>query len=182
MSVEGSSATASENVARKIDITSSAKDAIDLKFQKESLLSGINSSRRDTTQLIKQNGSTEGARLQVGELMLAPPKMTPFKEYFKAIQKWEGKVVSLSTDTFRAILSPLVGERIEQEAEIYVQDVTPDERSLIEPGAIFYWSIGYLERPSGRVRESVIRFRRLPTWTNFEVTQVGKDLASYFTE
>ena len=182
MSVEGLSPTASENVAKGTDITSSDKRSIDVKFQKETLLTGTNISRRDITEAIKQNGSTEGARLQLEELVLSPPKVTPFREYFKAIQKWEGKVISLSGDTFKATLSPIVGDELEQEAEIYVQDVTPDERSLIEPGAIFYWSIGYLERPSGRVRESVLRFRRLPMWMDNEVKKAGRDLTVYFNE
>jgi hypothetical protein len=182
MSVEGLSSTASENVAKATDITLSDNRSVDVKFQKETLLTGANSSGRDITEAIKQNGSTEGSRLTLRELVLSPPKTAPFREYFKAIQKWEGKVVSLSGDTFRATLSPIVGEELEQEAEIYVQDVTPDERSFIEPGAIFYWSIGYLERPSGRVRESVIRFRRLPMWTDNEVKEAGRDLTIYFNE
>ena len=182
MSAEGLSPTASENMARGTDITSSDKMSIDVKFQKETLLTGTNSSGRDITEVIKQNGSTEGSRLQLGELVLSPPKMTPFRDYSKAIQKWEGKVISLSDDTFRAVLTPILGDKLEQEAEIYVQDVTPDERLFIEPGAIFYWSIGYLERPSGRVRESVIRFRRLPMWTDNEVKKAGRGLTIYFNE
>jgi len=169
-------------VAKGTDITSSDKRSIDMRFQKETLLAGTNSSGRDITEARKQNGSTEGSRVQLGELVLSPPKTTPFREYSKAIQKWEGKVISLSGDTFRATLSPIVGDKLEQEAEIYVQDVTPDERSFIEPGAIFYWSIGYLERPSGRVRESIIRFRRLPMWTDNEVKKAGRDLTVYFNE
>jgi len=183
MSIEGQSQVDSENVVKDPDVTSSHAEDVDRRFQKDTLLTGTNAAGYDVTELRKQNGSTEGAQLQLGELLLSPPKMPPFKEYFKAIQKWEGKVISLSGDTFKVTLLPLVGDKIVQEAEIYVEDVTPDERSFIEPGAVFYWSIGYLERPSGRRRESVIRFRRLPTWTSYEVkTKKGRDLTSYFDE
>ncbi len=183
MSIEGQSPVASGNVVRDPDITSSYAEDVDRRFQKEMLLTGTNVAGYDVTELKKQNGSTEGSELRLGELVLSPPKMPPFKEYFKAIQKWEGKVISLSGDTFKATLSPLVGDKIDQEAEIYIEDVTPDERPFIEPGAVFYWSIGYLERPSGRRRESVLRFRRLPTWTSNEVkNKVGRDLTPYFDE
>lgn len=181
MSIEEASRVTSENVARDIDVTSSEVGQVDRRFQKESLLTGTNAAGSDVTETSKQNGSTEGSRLQLGELALSPPRTTPFKEYFKAIQKWEGKVISLSGDTFKATLSALVGDKIDQEADIYVEDVTPDERPYIEPGAVFYWSIGYLERPSGRRRESVLRFRRLPAWTSDEVKkEAKKDLRIYF--
>lgn len=183
MSIEGQSPVASDTVVRAPDITSSYAEDVDRRFQKETLLTGTNVAAYDMTEPRGHNGSTEGWQLRIVELVLPPPKMPPFKEYFKAIQKWEGKVISFAGDTFKATLSPLVGDKIDQEAEIYVEDVTPDERPLIEPGAVFYWSIGYLERPSGRRRESVLRFRRLPTWTTNEVkNKVGRDLASYFDE
>ena len=162
MSITQASQLASENVTRDTNITSSETIQIDRKFQKESLLTGANASGFNFTGATKQIGSTEGTHLQLGELAFSPRKTMPFREYFKAIQKWEGKVISLSGDTFKATLSSLVGDKLDQEAEIYIEDVTPDERPYIEPGAIFYWSIGYLERPSGRRRESVLRFQRLP--------------------
>ena len=181
MSTKDLSPVTSENVTRDPDITSSGVEPIDRKFQKETILAGTNVAGHDVTETVRQNGSTEGSQVQLGTLALSPPKMPPFKEYFKAIQKWEGKVISLSGDTFKATLSVLVGDKVDQEAEIYVEDVTPDERPYIEPGAVFYWSIGYLERPSGRRRESVLRFRRLPTWTSDEVEQkAAKDLTVYF--
>ncbi len=180
MSTKEPSLGASENVARDPEITSSDAGRVDRKFQTEMLLTGTNIVGHDLTEMRKQNGSTEGSQLQLGELALSPTNMLPFREYFKAIQKWEGKVISSSGDTFKATLSPIVGDKIDQEAEIYIQDVTPDERVFIEPGAVFYWSIGYLERPSGRVRESVLRFRRLPTWTSDDLKKEGSDLTGYF--
>ena len=181
MNIEEASRATSGNIARDTDLTSGEVGQVDRRFQKETLLTGTNAVGYDITETSKQDGSTEGSRLQLGDLALSPPRTTPFKEYFKAIQKWEGKVISLSGDTFKATLSALVGDKVDQEAEIYVEDVTPDERPYIEPGAVFYWSIGYLERPSGRRRESVLRFRRLPTWTSDEVQKKAvKDLTVYF--
>ena len=84
---------------------------------------------------------------------------------FRVIQKWEGCVIEVYEETFLARLVPIIGEGADQEAEIYIEEVDPADQVLIEPGAVFYWSIGYLDKPSGRHRESCIRFRRLPVWT-----------------
>jgi len=172
-----------ESVVKDPDVTSSHAEDVDRRFREDALLTGMNGDGYDVTESKKEKLSTEGAKMHLGEFLLSPPKMPPWREYSKAIQKWEGSVISVSGDTFKATLSPLVGDGAVQEAEIYIEDITPDERPLIEPGAVFYWSIGYLTRPSGRRRESVIRFRRLPTWTSNEV-RIGKerDLASYFDE
>ena len=78
-------------------------------------------------------------------------------------------MIEVGEDTFLARLTPIVGEGPDQEAEIYLDEVDEEERSLIEPGAVFYWSIGYLDTPSGRKRQSVIRLRRLPAWTRREL-------------
>jgi len=183
MSIEGPSPTVSGNMTSDPDITSNNAARIVRRFPTEEILTGIDIAGFDVTEMRKLKGDTEGPPLQFGERVLSQPKMPPFKEYSKAIQKWEGKVISLSGDTFRATLSPLVGDKIDQEAEIYIEDVTPDERPFIEPGAVFYWSIGYIERPSGRRRESVLRFRRLPMWTGNEVKKKARrDLMHYFDE
>ena len=183
MSVGEQSQVDTESVVKDPDVTSSHAEDVDRRFQEDTLLTGMNGDGYDVTESKKPKWSTEGARLQLGEFLLSPPKMPPSREYSKATQKWEGRVISVFGDTFKATLSPLVGDEAVQEAEIYVEDITRDERPLIEPGAVFYWSIGYLERPSGRRRESVIRFRRLPTWTSNEVrTGKERDLTSYFDE
>ena len=181
MTLHQLSSGASENVPKNPDVTSSEAEHVDRKFQKEALLTGINTVGHDATETRKQNDSTEASQLQLGQLALFPPEMPPFEEHSWSIQKWEGRVISLSGDTFKATLSSLVGDESDQEAEIYIEDVTPDERLYIEPGAVFYWSIGYLERPSGRRRESILRFRRLPMWTSDEVKKKAKkSLAIYF--
>jgi hypothetical protein len=90
---------------------------------------------------------------------------------FRALQKWEGYVLDVAADTFRAHLTPLRGEGREQVAEIYLTELDDDDRALVQPGAVFYWSIGYLDRPAGRLRASILRFRRLPGWTRQELAR-----------
>ncbi len=90
---------------------------------------------------------------------------------FVALQSWEGHVLELNGDGFVARLSDKTASRPDEEAEFPKDEVSAIDRDLIGPGAIFYWSVGYRDRPNGvRSRESVIRFRRLPAWTDRELS------------
>jgi hypothetical protein len=118
----------------------------------------------DQSGTFSVNGGSTAFTINPFTQMLVLPQMRPAKERFNAMQKWEGFVVGVKDDTFIARLTPIVGEGQDQEAEIYLDEIEEGDQSLIEPGAVFYWSIGYLDRPSGRIRASIIRFRRLPGW------------------
>lgn len=139
------------------------------KFPGETVLSEPNRDTADRTDVSRVNGTSNSLRIQLGQILLSPPMLPKAREYFLAMQRWEGHVIDVGHDTFRARLVPIIGEGSDQEAEIYTQEVAADDRSLIELGAVFYWSIGYLDKPSGRLRASIIRFRRLPVWSKREL-------------
>jgi hypothetical protein len=124
----------------------------------------INAGDADQTLILDLNGSSHPVRVNLGTIP-ATPALPKVHEYLLALQKWEGYVTEVGTDTFWARLSMVVGEGTDQDAEIYIEEVDLEDRALIKPGAVFYWTIGYLDRPSGRQRSSVLRFRRLPVWT-----------------
>lgn len=89
---------------------------------------------------------------------------------FIALQKWEGYVLRIGEETFTARLLDLKNRGLEEEAEIYRSEVTEEDRLLLQPGAIFYWSIGYLDHYSGqRFNTGLIRFRRLPGFSKQEI-------------
>ncbi|MBI4337171.1 MAG: hypothetical protein HY683_05000 [Chloroflexi bacterium] len=100
-------------------------------------------------------------------------------ESFNAIQKWIGYVTEVREETFKARITTLVGEGRIQDVEIYAEEVDQDDRPLIKQGAAFYWSIGYLDRPSGRHRSSILRFRRLPVWTGTEMETVKDTIENF---
>jgi hypothetical protein len=127
----------------------------------------------------KSEGS--GTLDAAGDLLTFPPTPRPLREDFNALQKWEGYVTEVGDDVFQARLIPIMGQGSEQEAEIYITEVSKGDRAMIKPGAVFYWSIGYLEKPSGRIRASVIRFRRLPKWTAKEI-EVAENRAKALKE
>lgn len=114
------------------------------------------------TQVDSFNGESISIDINLENLLLIPPLPRQAREYFNVKQKWEGYVLEVSQDVFLARLMPIVGEGSDMEAEIYLEEVDAEDHKLVEPGAVFYWSIGYLIKPSGRYRASLIRFRRLP--------------------
>jgi hypothetical protein len=93
----------------------------------------------------------------------APRRIPMTRARFILHEMWEG-VVEEIYDTY--FVGQLVSKTISntyEVAEIYRSEISPADASLLRRGAVFYWTIGYEERPSGqRYRSSMIRFRRLP--------------------
>ncbi len=140
------------------------------RFEGTVRMTEINAGDADQTLILDFNGSSHPVRVDLG-MIPATPALPKVHEYLLALQKWEGYVTEIGTDTFWARLSMVVGEGSDQDAEIYIEEVDREDRALIQPGAVFYWTIGYLDRPSGRQRSSVLRFRRLPVWTRQDLVR-----------
>lgn len=140
------------------------KPPLDMNFPAEAILKEPNQMHPDLTSNWPINGTTAELCMQFAQYLLRGlPKLPTPHVFFRAMQKWEGHVTDVRDDSFIAILSPILGEGPDQEAEILIEDVSLDDRPLIEPGAVFYWSIGYQDQPQ-RTRVSLLRFRRLPIW------------------
>lgn len=126
----------------------------------------------ENDRIRETNGFFMGQHAVVAPIFIPTP--TPQAE-FEALQKWEGHVVSVARDEFAATLIDLTQPGIEEEAVLELSEVTDDDLTLVQPGAIFYWSIGYrIERSGERSRSSVIWFRRLPAWTKNDVERAEK--------
>lgn len=100
------------------------------------------------------------------------------KDAFHALQRWEGVVTTIEEETFVARLTDLTSEGPDEEVELPLADVPGEDRDLLEPGAVFYWAIGYRDEASGqRQRVSALRFRRLPVWSAGELRAAGERAA-----
>lgn len=98
------------------------------------------------------------------------------QNHFVPLQKWEGTVLQVLEDSFFARLVDLTNDDVDEEAEFPMEEVSDADRSLIAPGAVFYWNIGYIDNISGqRTRASVIRFRRLPVWRSEELERAKRE-------
>jgi hypothetical protein len=101
---------------------------------------------------------------------------------FIPLQKWEGTVLQVLKESFFARLVDLTSGGMDEEAEFPLEEVSDADRSLVEPGAVFYWNIGYVDSLSGqRTRASVIRLRRLPVWGAEELER-AKQKAQYMSD
>ncbi len=104
------------------------------------------------------------------------PRIQPSRVYATILQNWEGYVLEVGQETFTARLITKQGDNVGEEfvAEIYLDEIDAEDRLLLAAGAVFYWSIGYYERPSGRMRFSSIRMRRLPQWSAADLARAQK--------
>lgn len=93
------------------------------------------------------------------------------KEHIEVLRSWQGVVESVQEDTFIARLIDRDGMEPDIEAEIYLDEVFEQDRPLVRAGAVFYWSIGYRDIPTGRTRFSSLKFRRLPVWQARDIEQ-----------
>ncbi len=92
-----------------------------------------------------------------------------------SLQKWQGIVTQIFKDSFYSDLINLTHEGFDEETEFSIEEVSPEDQSLIEVGAIFYWSIGYHHSYSGqRTRMSQIRFKRMPNWSKKAIEMAEK--------
>lgn len=126
-----------------------------------------NSSGATTTtavQSIDRNRSDQDIGLRVrAKRRLPATSRRSNRARFVLHEMWEGVVEEVFDTYFVADLESKTLYGTREVAEIYTCEVSLADRELLRPGAVFYWSIGYEDRPSGqRVRSSILRFRRLP--------------------
>lgn len=86
---------------------------------------------------------------------------------FEILQQWEGTVTSIEQDAFWADLRDLtVPSNPTEIVELPIDEVAISDRLLLQPGSVFYWSVGYETSSGGQIRRvSEIRLRRTPVWS-----------------
>jgi hypothetical protein len=99
----------------------------------------------------------------------------PLQPRFVSLQKWEGIVDTVLPQSFTARLMDKTNAGPDMEAEFDVEEIDYPDRSLIKPGAVFYWTLGYSDSPTGqRTRLSILRFRRLPVWRESDLKRYSQ--------
>lgn len=144
-------------------------------------LSQPNRATSQQTQFERYNGGSDLVEMDLHQPILELPALPRPREQFDVQQKWEGYVLDVGEDTFSARLVRIIGEGPDLAAEIDLEEVDPQDRALLQPGATFYWSIGFLKKPSGHYRASLIRFRRLPPLTKPELEAAREKAAQLMT-
>jgi len=92
---------------------------------------------------------------------------------FTALQEWDGYILEVTEDTFRARLIDLTNKtdsHVEEEVEISLNELDDESQSRLSVGTLLRWSIGYQRARSGqKTRVSKIIIRRLPVWREEEI-------------
>jgi hypothetical protein len=102
------------------------------------------------------------------------------EETFITLQAWEGIVLEVEAEVFQARLTSATDDTPDQYAEIYLAEVDRADQALVRRGAVFYWSIGYLQKPTGTtMRASILRFRRMPPATNKDIERAETEIAAW---
>lgn len=99
---------------------------------------------------------------------------------FLSLQKWQGVVVEISNEYFKAKLFDLYNDSFEEIAEIPIEEVLPEDLELLKIGGIFYWNIGYEDPFGTRRRTSLILFRRLPELTKASIKRAELEAIKKF--
>jgi hypothetical protein len=79
----------------------------------------------------------------------------------RLLGEWEGTVERVSGATFAARIVDLKGNRPEEQAEFDLEDVSPDDRMMVIPGGLFFWTIVRETKDGRPTQKSELRFRRL---------------------
>jgi hypothetical protein len=145
----GISNTQPQSVSTQIDIESHSKDVRPLKSPPRHILRGnletefqpANRRRERRRGLPAESSAAEGERLWL-------------------LNRWQGQVLKVDRDSFEAQLTDLSQPSIIELAEFPRTAVASDQISLIRPGALFYWFIGYRDSARGRNHVSQIWMRR----------------------
>jgi hypothetical protein len=94
------------------------------------------------------------------------------------LKVWEGYVTELdeAAGIFQAELVERNAQAPPISVEMDIQEISQDDRDLVVPGAVFYWTVGRMRDPNGRVTNyDDIRFRRLPDWTQTRIEQLREE-------
>lgn len=110
---------------------------------------------------------------EVGPLIRIPRDMPPRRK-FDLLQQWEGVVSEVSDDAVWAEILDLTNPSNAAEVvEIPFAEFAVSDRPLLQPGSVFYWSIGYETSPGGTIRRiSETRVRRTAVWSSRTVASL----------
>jgi hypothetical protein len=117
-----------------------------------------------------RNSQETVARIPISESAQNKLDAVPAVE---VIAEWDGYVEEIYSDYFSASMRGLRGFGVvgqEEEAEIPISDVDPEDRDLLVEGGFFRLMIAYESpRVGPRKRYTTVQFRRLPAFTKREL-------------
>jgi hypothetical protein len=103
------------------------------------------------------------------EAIAALRPLLPSGAHFIQLGVWRGRILEARASDFTAALRDQISEAPEEVGTFQIGEISDDDTSLVTPGAEFYWVVGYqVNAARQRTRTSVIRMRRLPSYSSEE--------------
>lgn len=90
------------------------------------------------------------------------------QKYSGKTQRWEGYVTAIHEDYFQARIEDLTNPGTYEIIKFDLDEISPEDESLLKLGAVFYFSIGYVLNNGQREKTSLLRFKRIAEWTEEE--------------
>lgn len=100
------------------------------------------------------------------------------------IEVWEGEVKSIDAQrqTMHVYLRSKIAHFEDHAGEIALEWVAEQDKDLVHPGAVFYWTL-YKETRRGSIRNSQeLRFRRLPNWSRAQLQKIRNEASKLFQD
>ncbi len=93
------------------------------------------------------------------------------------LQIWEGTILEVdeAAGIMRVRLDAKLGQDPQHTADIGLEWVSDQDKSLVRPGAVFYLTL-YKMKTHGSVKNSQeLRFRRRPSWSDSQLKRIERD-------
>lgn len=179
------------------DLDAAYGDAVDDKGTQREFIEAISACVRDLSRRpvhgessnhrVASHLATEGRASGMVEIRNLPRLWTRAENVlrrFIALQSWSGIVLEVRPNDMLVKLNDETNKDApESITSIRLEEIDRQDSHLVRPGAVFYWSIGYNDAVSGRERTSIIRFRRVPVWSQGETARaaaLGDELLAFF--
>jgi hypothetical protein len=94
--------------------------------------------------------------------------LTQNQKYSGKTQSWDGYVIDINKDHFVARLEDMTNPGTHEIMTFDLDDVSPEDESLLSIGSTFYFSVGYVLNNGQREKTSLLRFKRIVEWTDEE--------------
>lgn len=153
----------------------SSNEIIKDNFDEDSIFSQINNSE------VNKTSSTEKKILQMKERYGTRPIPSASFNSFTSVKKWIGHVLEVNRDSVTASVTSLVTEERGNEDEIdslefSLEEITPEEKHLVKPGAEFKWHIGHARTKHGQIiNRDIIIFQTFPIWSKEYVNKIEEE-------
>ena len=107
---------------------------------------------------------------------------TTDQTYAAPIEVWEGEVRSVDVErqVMQVRLSPKLSKAEQHTGEIELEWVAEQDKHLVRPGAVFYWTLYKETRRGTVVNAQSLSFRRLPNWSRHQLKRIREDAQKLF--